>query len=91
MIPAIFHYADLVARNAVLHFTMSRGESIGLALDTEAGLFSTIASFIILVLISVNLGRLWIIRPPLRLFSAPNIHGPAVGSNGYLGGRYQNR
>jgi hypothetical protein len=69
MIPAILHYANLVAWNAVLHFTMSHGESIGLVLDREAGPFLTIASFIILVLISVNLGCLWIINLPLKLFS----------------------
>ena len=28
---------------------------------------------------------------PLKLSLAPNIHGPTVGSDGYLCGRYQNR
>jgi hypothetical protein len=91
MVSPISPYANLVTRNIVLHFTLLRGESIGLALDTEAGLLSTIASFVILMLISVSLGYLWIIFLPLKLSLAPNIHGSAVGSDGYLCGRYQNR
>ena len=55
MVSPILPYADLATRNLVLHFTLLRGESIGLALVTEAGLFSTIASFVILMLISVSL------------------------------------
>lgn len=46
---------DLVAGDSATHSTLSRGESIGLTIDTEAGLASVIVAFFILVLISVGL------------------------------------
>jgi hypothetical protein len=48
---------DLVAGDSALHSTLSRGESIGLTLDTEAGLASVIAACVILILIFVSLAH----------------------------------
>jgi len=42
---------NLVAGDSTMHSTLSRGESIGLALDTEAGIASAMAAMIILILI----------------------------------------
>jgi hypothetical protein len=46
---------DLVAGDSATHSTLSRGESIGLTLETEAGLASAMAAIVILVLIFVSL------------------------------------
>jgi hypothetical protein len=53
MMPSI----DLAAGDSPSYSTLSRGESIGLTLDTEAGLASTIAAFVILILIFVSLAH----------------------------------
>jgi hypothetical protein len=45
---------SLAARDTATSYILSRGESIGLALDTEAGILSAIAASFILVLISVR-------------------------------------
>lgn len=54
MTPAVSHTVNLLARDAAIHTTLSRGESLGLALDVEAGLASTIAAAVILILIFVS-------------------------------------
>jgi hypothetical protein len=55
MAPSLPPSTNLAAQDPTLHTTLSRGPSIGLAFDTEAGLLSAIAAFIILILISVSL------------------------------------
>jgi hypothetical protein len=51
MEPAVFPSINLVAGDSESHSTLSRGESIGLAFDTEAGMFSALAASVILSII----------------------------------------
>ena len=53
MEPAVFPSINLVAGDSESHSTLSRGESIGLAFDTEAGMFSALAASVILSIIFV--------------------------------------
>ena len=53
MTPAVSRSVDFVARDTI-HTTLSRGDSLGLVLDVEAGLASAMAAVIILVLIFVS-------------------------------------
>jgi hypothetical protein len=53
MEPAVFPSINLVAGDSETHSTLSRGESIGLAFDTEAGMFSALAASVLLSIIFV--------------------------------------
>jgi hypothetical protein len=54
MKPGSLPSIDLAAGDSATHSTLSRGESVGLLFNTVAGLFSTIAAFVILILIFVS-------------------------------------
>jgi hypothetical protein len=81
----VYHGTRLIKRVAggsILHFTLSRGESIGLAFETEAGLSSAIAASIVLGLVFVSLEHFWTnFFFFLMLFSAPDLHRP-IGNHG---------
>ena len=53
---------SLAARDTATSYILSRGESIGLALDTEAGILSTLAASVILVhiLVRYKLEDFWV-------------------------------
>ena len=54
MAPAVLSSISLVARDSLIQTILSRGESVGLAFDTEAALCSAIAASAILILILVS-------------------------------------
>jgi hypothetical protein len=49
-----FPTISLVVGDSTTHSTLSRGESIGLAFDTEAGLMSSIAALVVIILMIVS-------------------------------------
>ena len=57
MAPALVSTAsiNLVAGDSENHSTLSRGETVGLAFDVEAGLFSALAASVVLAIIFVSL------------------------------------
>ena len=71
--PTIFPTMQLGARDSAKLVTLSRGESIGLALDTEAGIISTIAASVILIILLVSYECFQIVICALKLFIAKEI------------------
>jgi hypothetical protein len=55
MAPTLSPSINLVAGDSEYQSTLSRGETVGLAFDTEAGLFSALAASVILAIIFVSL------------------------------------
>jgi hypothetical protein len=71
--PAIFPSMQLGARDSAKLVTLSRGESIGLALDTEAGIISAIAASVILIILLASYECFRIVICALKLFIAKEI------------------
>ena len=89
MAPTLSPSVHLVAGDSETHSTLLRGESIGLAFDTEAGLFSALAASVILAIIFVSFGCLDSIFT-LNLVLAQSVQETvAVGSNTNLCGMFQ--
>lgn len=80
MAPALSPSVNLVVGDSETHSTLSRGESIGLAFDTEAGLCSALAASVILAIIFRNQYKKQLQWEAIQiyvinLFSAEIIHG----------------
>jgi hypothetical protein len=89
MAPALSPSVNLVAGDSETHSTLSRGESIGLAFDTEAGLCSALAASVILAIIFVSFRCLDNIFT-LNLVLAQSVQeAVAVGSNTDICGMFQ--
>jgi hypothetical protein len=54
MSAADLHTTSFAARDEATSYTLSRGESIGLTLDTEAGILSAVAASVVLIVVFVS-------------------------------------